>query len=232
MPDGDAEVPAGERLPARLWRRVREPDAYGVVLLAVLASLVATGIGGPARVVAALLSGGALLFAGYTAGHRRFVLRCLAPLAVLAVAASLLSTVLDARWLVVLGHATAVLLVTATIVVVLTRIGRHVTITLATISGALSAYLLIGIGYAEAYALLGDGALVVNRQLGPVDDLYFSLATVTTVGYGDVVAGTTAVRMLAVSEALIGQLYLVTVVALAVANLGQRRRPRRGEREP
>jgi voltage-gated potassium channel Kch len=53
----------------------------------------------------------------------------------------------------------------------------------------------------------------------PNDFLYFSFATLTTVGYGDLVAATDLGRSLAVSEALIGQIYLVTVVALIVGNL-------------
>jgi voltage-gated potassium channel Kch len=53
----------------------------------------------------------------------------------------------------------------------------------------------------------------------PNDFLYFSFATLTTVGYGDLVAATDLGRSLAISEALIGQIYLVTVVALIVGNL-------------
>ena len=41
----------------------------------------------------------------------------------------------------------------------------------------------------------------------------------TTVGYGDLVAATDLGRSVAISEALIGQIYLVTVVALIVGNL-------------
>jgi Ion channel len=43
------------------------------------------------------------------------------------------------------------------------------------------------------------------------------------VGYGDLTARTDVGRMLAVSEALIGQLYLVSVVALLVSNIGRSR---------
>jgi voltage-gated potassium channel Kch len=57
------------------------------------------------------------------------------------------------------------------------------------------------------------------------DFLYFSYITLSTVGYGDLVPATDLGRMLAVSEALVGQIYLVTVVALIVANF----RPRRAE---
>jgi voltage-gated potassium channel Kch len=54
--------------------------------------------------------------------------------------------------------------------------------------------------------------------------VYFSFATLTTVGYGDLTARTDLGRTLAVMEALLGQLYLVTVVSVGVANLVPRRR--------
>jgi hypothetical protein len=49
-----------------------------------------------------------------------------------------------------------------------------------------------------------------------------------TVGYGDFVARTDAGHTLAIFEALIGQIYLVTVVSLIVGNLGAPPRERRG----
>jgi hypothetical protein len=54
--------------------------------------------------------------------------------------------------------------------------------------------------------------------------LYFSFATLTTMGFGDFVARADLGHTLAVLEALIGQIYLVTVVSLIVSNL----RPARG----
>jgi hypothetical protein len=58
--------------------------------------------------------------------------------------------------------------------------------------------------------------------------LYFSFTTLATVGYGDLVARSDLGHTLAVSEALIGQIYLVTVVSLIVSNL----RPSRRTSEP
>ena len=57
-----------------------------------------------------------------------------------------------------------------------------------------------------------------------VDYLYFSFVTITTTGYGDFTAASGVGRMTAVLEAIFGQLYLITVVALVVQNLGQRSR--------
>jgi uncharacterized membrane protein len=78
--------------------------------------------------------------------------------------------------------------------------------------------------------LLGQGPFFANVDAPDgTDYLYFSFVTLTTVGYGDLVARGSLGRMLAVSEALLGQLYLVTVVALLVGNVG---RPRRASGEP
>ncbi|HEY7177526.1 MAG TPA: potassium channel family protein, partial [Micromonosporaceae bacterium] len=49
------------------------------------------------------------------------------------------------------------------------------------------------------------------------DTLYFSLITLTTVGYGDIVPVANVARAVASIEALIGQLYLVSVVAAVVS---------------
>jgi len=69
------------------------------------------------------------------------------------------------------------------------------------------------------------GALPVDASIeGFLQALYFSFVTQTTVGYGDLTAAGGFGRALAVLEALIGQLYLVTVIALLVSNLGPARR--------
>jgi hypothetical protein len=66
--------------------------------------------------------------------------------------------------------------------------------------------------------------------------LYFSFTTLTTVGYGDLTARTNLGHTLSVSEALFGQIYLVTIVSLIVANLGRSRpagdRPARSHTGP
>jgi hypothetical protein len=46
--------------------------------------------------------------------------------------------------------------------------------------------------------------------------MYFSLSTITTVGYGDLTAITPFARLVATAEAVSGQVYLVTFVAMLV----------------
>jgi voltage-gated potassium channel Kch len=99
-------------------------------------------------------------------------------------------------------------------------------VTVRTLSGVLAIYLLLGMTFSfldGAAAAFGsepffDGAVHANRS----DFLYFSYVTLSTTGYGDLAPATDVGRMLAVAEALIGQIYLVTVVALIVGNLRPR----------
>jgi hypothetical protein len=62
---------------------------------------------------------------------------------------------------------------------------------------------------------------VQTKNPAAIDYVYFSYVTLTTVGYGDFTASTSVGRMAAVSEALTGQLYLVSAVALLVGNIGR-----------
>jgi hypothetical protein len=104
-------------------------------------------------------------------------------------------------------------------------------VTIHSMFGVLCFYLLIGLVFAVAYAAIqdvGSTDFFTTKHAGRDDFLYFSYATLTTVGYGDLVAATNLGRSLAITEALLGQIYLVTVVALIVSNI---RRPA-GARQP
>jgi Ion channel len=106
-------------------------------------------------------------------------------------------------------------------------------VTIQTMFGVLCLYLLIGLLFGVAYATVDQlSSTPFFAQGGPHgrdDFLYFSYTTLTTVGYGDLVAATNLGRSLAITEALLGQLYLVSVVAVIISNLeavrpGQRRK--------
>jgi hypothetical protein len=96
-------------------------------------------------------------------------------------------------------------------------------VTLQTMFGVLCLYLLIGLLFGVAFAtiqqLSGTDFFTNGQHAGRDDFLYFSYTTLSTVGYGDLVARTDVGRSLAVTEALTGQLYLVTVVAVIISNL-------------
>jgi hypothetical protein len=108
-------------------------------------------------------------------------------------------------------------------------------VTLQTMFGVLCLYLLIGLLFGVAYATVDQLSSTPffnsGGDHGRDDFLYFSYTTLTTVGYGDLVAATNLGRSMAITEALLGQLYLVSVVAVIISNLesvrpGQRRKDR------
>jgi hypothetical protein len=102
------------------------------------------------------------------------------------------------------------------------------------VMGVLSLYVLLGMLFAFAYGAIdaiGDAPFFAGVDAATLSQcLYFSFTTLTTVGYGDFAAATDLGHTLAVFEALIGQIYLVTVVSLIVSNLG--RAPRRATDRP
>ncbi len=91
-------------------------------------------------------------------------------------------------------------------------------------------YLLLGILFTFVYgavAALGSGPFFAQGMDGTQSlQLYFSYVTLATLGYGDYTPASTLGHTLAISEALLGQLYLVTVVALLVGNLARQRTER------
>ncbi len=93
--------------------------------------------------------------------------------------------------------------------------------------GSLCAYLYIGTWFAFAYravALLTRAPFFAQPgEERALNYLYFSLVTITSTGYGDLSPVYGPGRMLAAVEAIIGQLYLVTVVALVVSAFRARR---------
>ena len=87
--------------------------------------------------------------------------------------------------------------------------------------GVLCIYLLLGLLFAGVHQIAAAfQPHYLNGAGQPPDSsdlLYFSVITMTTVGYGDLTPACLAARAVAVVEAITGQLYLVSVVAIVVA---------------
>jgi hypothetical protein len=92
----------------------------------------------------------------------------------------------------------------------------HEQVTGDTIAGAICVFLLIGIIWMLAYQgihFFNPKAFsnVTGKSSSPantVDLVYFSFATLTTLGYGDITPISKLARMIAVTEAMVGQIYL------------------------
>jgi len=89
--------------------------------------------------------------------------------------------------------------------------------------GAVCVYVLLGMMFVFIYgvlATLGDGNFFAQGTDGTRSvRVYFSYTTLVTLGYGDYTAKGELGRTFAISEALIGQLYLVTVIALLISRI-------------
>ena len=213
----------------------RRRHGYGLVLGLVVVStvfqLVVSSADGPRFVIIALQAA-TLVAAVRTADVQRTGVRLAAGAATLAVGASLVTWIAQGEiphgFAAVVG---ALLVVVAPAVLaagLFNDLRARGGVAVHTLTGVLAIYLLIGMFFAFTYGIVeavDSSALFVNRQDStPADRAYFSFVTLSTVGYGDFSPAADGSRALAVAEMLIGQIYLVTIVSLIVANLGPRRR--------
>lgn len=122
---------------------------------------------------------------------------------------------------------TTLVLTLVTIGAIARRLWLHAEINLPTVLGALCIYVLLGLSFAFVYEAVGDigsQPFFASQEGGTRSDyMYFSFITIATVGYGDLTPQGGLGRALAVTEGLLGQIYLVTAVAALVGNLGHTR---------
>ena len=237
---GQGELPPEDDSPG--YRRSsfdRFADSYGVVLILIVATIVLAGLlagqlwGRPVIVfVMGITLQVGLAAARVSARKHRYAGMFSTALVVIAVA----GLVTDSQK----ASALAIAVMSGILIILLPwsivrGIVEQTEINVRTIAGALCIYLLAGLFFAFLYMTIdvvtGNNFFAQDVPYHPFDFIYFSFITMTTVGYGDLTAAGDTGRMLAVLEALIGQIYLVTIVALLVGNMGrQRERRRRQER--
>jgi hypothetical protein len=209
-------------------RRIRASHSYGVVLALIVASFLFAAVAPdgdwPASVLL-LAYAATLVTALWTSGRARVDSPVSFALAVLAVAVAAAQLLSGGKWL---AGAVALLtgaLIAATITVVALGVTDQGVVNAQSVQGAICVYLLLGLLFVFVYgavAVLGDGPLFALGMDGSRSErVYFSFVTLATLGYGDYTLAGDLGRTLAVVEALIGQLYLVTVVALLVSRIGR-----------
>jgi hypothetical protein len=181
---------------------------------------------GYTRVISSVIAGFTLLLAFYAAGVSRRHLRLVAVIVVLSVLASIGGTVSQSPVGTILSTSVAFLLSIGAPVAIARDLIRQPEVTTRSVIGAATIYLLIGVFFGQVYSLMasaGDSPFFAQGTDGTIAErLYFSFVTLTTVGYGDFTAATQLGRAFAAAEALIGQLYLVTVISVLVGNLGKK----------
>ena len=206
----------------------RWADRSGLLFLPILAALLLTAANTTwLKIAAVLVQGGVVLFAFLAARVGRRVWRVAIVLVPLAVILGIAGRFGDSRPAEAVAAIINLVLPMAAIVALGRRIVVEPFVSSRTIIGLLCVYLLIGMTFAATYitiAVVSDEPFFVQTDHAqPVDFTYFSFVTLATVGYGDFTAANPMPRMLAAIEGLTGQLYLVTVVAVAVSRVRTRR---------
>ena len=208
---------------------------YGTVLVLVVLSFVVQEAAPDTdltRVVVIWLQAATLAAAVRIAGASRPIVRLAAAFAALAaIAAPVLWVVEGSVGDGVTAIATGLLVGVAPVAIAggLSRdMVRSGEVTGETLSGVLSIYLLAGMFFSFLFAAVGalgdDPFFAEIADPERPDYLYFSYTTLTSTGFGDLTAATNLGRTLTSIEALVGTIYLVTIVALIVSNLRPRQR--------
>jgi hypothetical protein len=177
------------------------------------------------RVLLVTMSALTLLLALHTSHVHRRVMRIALVFALFAELASIVEFFVQGDRL--FPGSTALMmgvLLIVTPVVILRRILGHPRVDIETIAGAVDVYLLLGMIFGFVYLGMGDVSndaffrQISDPELG--DFLYFSFVTLTTVGFGDLTAATHLGQAITALEAVIGSVFLVTLVARLVAMYG------------
>lgn len=224
-------------------------DRFGALLALTGATIVTLSLTGLARLgegraglvgtaVTTVIVGATLLLAlrasGVARGWRRTADVLVGLMIALALLGVAIGSVPGADIEITLGPEIWVVLAVLAPVVVVRRLLHHHDVTRRTLEGAISAYLLIPVAF--QFIFLAVDELLPGGFFGspkpPTAFMYFSLTTVTTVGYGDLAPASDVGRLLATVEALLGQVFLVTFVALLVGLLGERWRANRSAAGP
>jgi hypothetical protein len=196
------------------------------LLVLVIIAFAFTSDGDVGRLVSVTLEGLALLVILRSSRvHRRLLIPAtvvVAVTALLCLLAVLLNDTLGRRGPIFVGAVLALVGPPA----ILRRLLSHRRIDLTTVAGALCIYLLAGLFFAYVFWIVGefDRPFFVQSDVAQgIDYIYFSFTTLATLGYGDFTARSDLGKMLSVTEAILGQLYLVSAVALLISNLGRTR---------
>lgn len=220
-------VIAGRRVGLRTRvGRLRAAHSYRVVLLLIVALFVFASVAGDAGWTVSLLlllAAATLATAIWTSGlgslHSRAVIAVLAASGLLAVAV----LIWDHENMVGAAAIVTAVLILATIVTIAVGVVDQNDVNVQSVTGAICIYILFGILFVFVYgamAALGSGHFFAQGTDGTrALRLYFSFVTLATLGYGDYTPANNLGHSLAVVEALLGQLYLVTVLALLVSRM-------------
>jgi hypothetical protein len=223
MPVNPTRGPTNRIINHRLLRKFVSADSYGFILLLVVATYMLavsfpTGPGHSAVMAVQIATVWLLL----KTAHAPRTVRIIASVAFLGVA---VLSIADAFAPVTSPLVAAAFLVSGLLyllapILVVRDLGKRRSVDRETVLGAVAGYLTVGMFFAFVYRAIG--ILQPTPFFGAAGSgdtaqvLFFSFITLTTTGYGDLVPATNPGQTVAVMEAVLGQLFLVTAVAKVI----------------
>ncbi len=152
-------------------------------------------------------------------------------LAIPAIICQIIILFWNIKYLRIITHIIGIVFLLWVIIAIVRNFGNIQSVNMNMILASLSVYLLLGLLWALLYSLIevfypnsfliaaGGYTKKELMEFGgakTVIPLYYSFVTMTTLGYGDIVPISPLARMLAIVQAIVGQLYLVVLVAWLV----------------
>jgi hypothetical protein len=217
-------APARRPTPASWWTREDTPR-FALLLATMFAELLLAPLltESPAGfVIARLLTSLVLLAALVAVGARRVPIG----LFLAAFTAHWLAFHLETPWALTVASVLQIAFLGCVIGFIISHVLRDRKVSLDTIAGAACGYMLLGLLWGEVYTLAlrsqpGSMEIPASFLQGGLHEvrlplLYFSFITLTTVGYGEIHPNGPGMGGLAVSEAVLGQLYLAIAISRLV----------------
>jgi hypothetical protein len=203
-----------------LLRAEQVSDAFGLVFLLVLVTYVLTSLldnhGWPAVVLTLATSATSIVALISAHAHRKLVWAAIW-LSVLTVVLAMVAAASGERTWLNFASLIQIALLTIAMGAVLRRVVTAPDVGFRTILGAISVYTVLGILFTFLYGTIEriQGGSFFEEVAHPSgsDFLFFSYTTLTTTGYGNLVPGSQPGRMIAGLEMMLGQIFLVTLVA-------------------
>jgi len=207
------------------WRPTSQTPRFVLLLAAMFLEILLAPViyASPVGLAGARTVTGLMLIAALAAiGARRTAIVLFA----LVAGAHVLEIVHPQREIQILGAAVRLVFLVYVFLAVIRHVLRERNVTYDTLAGAACGYMLIGMIFGDLLQMTellqpGSYSIPASMALGPPRDsraalLYFSFVTLTTVGYGDVLPTNPGAGGIAVSEGIVGQLYLAVTVARLV----------------
>jgi hypothetical protein len=225
--------------PAAIWRRLglarhNWPGRFTVLLMAIMFLLVAQPIFAGHAFVQTIVTFSialVLLSALYALRSVRILFVIALILIVPSIGSRLALLFTTNPTLELVGAIFSCMFLAVTIFALVSRLFSVRSVTLDTISAAICAYLLMGVAWAYAFAVEAMrhpdafSAALLQRNPGSMAPLlaslhtfiYYSFVCLTTTGFGDISPISNGARVLSVTEAVFGQLYMAILIARLVS---------------